>query len=66
MSRKDYVAIAGAIIKARLMYGPREDFGTAHTALDVVTSTIGDALAADSECFDRARFERAAGVEAGQ
>jgi hypothetical protein len=52
MTRKDYIALAGAIRETReLVLSP-----VAVSAVESVTQKIADALAADNGRFDRERF----------
>jgi hypothetical protein len=56
MTRKDYVAIATALVRARAACETQNQRrGVAHAV-----ATIADALAADNARFDRSRFARAA------
>ena len=52
MTRKDYIAIAGAINKASERYGEP----AAKMVLDDVVNEIAEVLAADNPNFDKDRF----------
>lgn len=62
MTRKDYIAIAAAIQRARSASNYRE---TQEAMLEMHTGcahSIADALALDNPRFDRERFLKACGV----
>ena len=59
MTRKDYVAIAAALAKARAEY-PTMQMNSAH---DYVAGEVAATMAADNPRFDRERFLKAAGVQ---
>lgn len=58
MTRKDYIALAGAIDEAR---GEYRDSDEAQAALRFAAHNIADACAEDNDRFDRERFLIAAG-----
>jgi len=62
MTRKDYVAIAGAIAEA---YRTCDSYDrpSKRKVLDIVTKELVRVLAADNFRFDRGRFERACSPE---
>jgi hypothetical protein len=67
MTKRDYIIIAGALLKAR----PRLDFaqsdGAVGERLGWVNTVwaMADALVADNPRFDEVKFYRAAGVAEG-
>jgi hypothetical protein len=62
MTRKDYVAIAGALHRSGMAVGiwPKK---TAEYAIGLVATDIAATMAADNPRFDRARFLKACGVQ---
>ena len=59
MSRKDYQAIADALMRARKDVLPLEK---SKTVLDIAAINLARAMAEDNPRFDRTRFLRASGV----
>jgi hypothetical protein len=60
MTRKDYEAIAAALMEARFLSGQRTEGAQAVNDAAVL---ICDVMAADNPRFDRARFLKACGVQ---
>lgn len=58
MTRRDYIVIAKAIANAR----EECEQQSADAALDQVAENLADALAEESDRFDRERFLKAAGA----
>ena len=67
MTRRDYVAIAGAFMAARADIANKEPADAVETLKDgasYAAEHVADALAKDNPRFDRARFLAACGVQA--
>lgn len=58
MTRKDYVAVAGAICNARAGVSRLNE-----SAVDYTAQCVADTLAADNPRFDREKFLIACGVQ---
>lgn len=66
MTRKDYVAIAAAIMAARRdikLKEPHESHADMWDGASLAAEHIAEVMAADNPRFDRARFLKAAGVQ---
>lgn len=68
MTRKDYVALAGAVAMAAKIWrdpmgrDPSHDEQVALSVLKLIAHNIANTLAQDNPRFDRARFLKACGV----
>ena len=66
MTRKDYIALAKALMNARLDVlnkEPAESHNDLYDGIGYATDHIVDVLARDNPRFDRARFLAACGVQ---
>ena len=65
MTRKDYIALADALRKARRdnTRPPRNGLSEHNRGVDWAARNIADELARDNPRFDRQRFLEAAGVQ---
>lgn len=66
MTRKDYIAIAAALVRARADVQAKEPSESVSGLLDGISYAaehIADALKRDNGAFDRSRFLAAAGVQ---
>jgi len=62
MTRKDYVAIAAAVLRARNGLCTYQQVDP-RAAISEVSCRIADVMAQDNPRFDRARFLQACGVQ---